>query len=67
MPKISFQGKKASDIEESAKGETCDCETSAGPFNFSKIVFFSSVLITVGIFIYLYVDSGQIFTAWPQL
>ncbi len=67
MPKISFQGKKASDIEESANGETCDCETSAGSFNFSKIVFFSSVLITVGIFIYLYVDSGQIFTAWPQL
>jgi hypothetical protein len=67
MPKISFQRKQALDIEESAGGETCDCETSDGSFNFSKIVFFSSVLITVGIFIYLYVDSGQIFTAWPQL
>ncbi|MGC8555345.1 MAG: hypothetical protein ACP5NA_07675 [Candidatus Acidulodesulfobacterium sp.] len=67
MPKISFQRKQASDINESAGGETCDCETSSGSFNFSKIVFFSSVFITIGIFIYLYVDSGQIFTAWPQL
>ncbi|MHB1679927.1 MAG: hypothetical protein ACYCTB_05380 [bacterium] len=66
MPKISLQ-KSASNISESANGETCDCETSAGSFNFTKIVFFSSLLITVGIFIYLYVDTGQIFMAWPQL
>ncbi len=66
MPKISLQ-KSASNISESANGETCDCETSVGSFNFSKLVFFSSLLITVGIFIYLYVDTGQVFMAWPQL
>ena len=66
MPKISLQ-KKVSNISESAGGESCDCETSAGSLNFSKIVFFSSILITALIFIYLYVDTGQIFMAWPQL
>jgi len=66
MPKISLQ-KSESNISKSANGETCDCEISAGSFNFSKIVFFSSLLITVGIFIYLYVDTGQIFMAWPTL
>ena len=66
MPKISLQ-KSVSNTGESAGGESCDCETSAGPLNFSKIVFFSSILITALIFIYLYVDTGQIFTAWPQL
>ncbi len=65
MPKISLQ-KKVSNIEGSAGGELCDCETSAGSLNFSKIVFFSSILITALIFIYLYVDTGQIFMAWPQ-
>ena len=66
MPKISLQ-KSASNIGESAGGESCDCEASAGSLNFSKIVFFSSILITALIFIYLYVDTGQIFMAWPQL
>ena len=65
MPKISLQ-KKVSNISESAGGESCDCETSAGSLNFSNIVFFSSILITTLIFIYLYVDTGQIFMAWPQ-
>ena len=66
MPKISLQ-KKVSNIEGSAGGESCDCETSAGSLNFSKIVFFSSILITALIFIYLYVDTGQIFMAWPAV
>ena len=65
MPKLSLQ-KKVSNIEGSAGGKSCDCETSAGSLNFSKIVFFSSILITTLIFIYLYVDTGQIFMAWPQ-
>ena len=66
MPKLSLQ-KKVSNIEGRAGGKSCDCETSAGSLNFSKIVFFSSILITALIFIYLYVDTGQIFMAWPQL
>ena len=65
MPKLSLQ-KKVSNIEGSAGGKSCDCETSACSLNFSKIVFFSSILITTLIFIYLYVDTGQIFMAWPQ-
>ncbi len=66
MPKIPLQ-KNVSNIGESAGGESCGCETPKGSLNFSKIVFFSSVLITALIFIYLYVDTGQIFMAWPQL
>ncbi len=67
MPKIPLQKSVSNIIGESAGGESCDCETPKGSFNFSKIVFFSSILITALIFIYLYVDTGQIFMAWPQL
>ena len=58
MPKISL--KKSAPLAE------CDCEAK-GSFNLSKIVFFLSFIITVGMFAYLYIDTGQIFTAWPAV
>ncbi|MCL4496633.1 MAG: hypothetical protein M1412_00120 [Deltaproteobacteria bacterium] len=58
MPKIS--------LKKSAPSTDCDCETK-GSFNLSKIVFFLSFIITVGMFTYLYADTGQIFTAWPAV
>lgn len=47
-------------------GETCDCKT-ASPFSASKIVFYLSVAITIGFFIFLYKDTGTVFIAWPRI
>ncbi|MCL4322562.1 MAG: hypothetical protein M0016_03510 [Deltaproteobacteria bacterium] len=43
--------------------ETCDPAVSRS-FILNKIIFFISLLITIGIFLYLYIDTGQIFTSW---
>jgi hypothetical protein len=48
------------------EGEACDCGTK-GSLNLNKVVFFISLIITVGMFSYLYIDTGQIFMAWPPL
>ena len=58
IPKIS--------LKKSAPSTDCDCKTK-GSFNLSKTVFFLSFIITVGMFAYLYIDTGQIFTAWPAV
>lgn len=55
-----------SNIGASSNGGTCDCGTK-GSLRLNKIVFFISLMITVGIFLYLYIDTGQIFTAWLPL
>ncbi|MFW0884133.1 hypothetical protein ACMCNP_03615 [Candidatus Acidulodesulfobacterium sp. H_13] len=49
-----------------SNGETCDCK-AASPFSVSKIVFYLSVAITVGFFIFLYKDTGTVFMAWPKI
>ncbi len=58
MPKIS--------LKKSAPFTECDCEAKS-TLNLSKLVFFLSFIITVGMFAYLYMDTGQIFTAWPAV
>ena len=58
MPKIS--------LKKSGYSTECDCEAK-GSFNLSKTVFFLSFIITVGMFAYLYIGTGQIFTAWPAV
>ncbi len=71
-PKISSKkvayslGKGDINISVGASGETCDCKT-ASPFSASKIVFYLSVAITVGFFIFLYIDTGTVFMAWPRI
>ncbi|MHB1646630.1 MAG: hypothetical protein EVG15_09285 [Candidatus Acididesulfobacter diazotrophicus] len=55
-----------SNISAKSNVEKCDCETKAS-LRLNKIVFFISLIITAGMFLYLYIDTGQIFTAWTTL
>ncbi len=69
MPQISFK-KSASKAGKGLNGKTCSsCETkTAGSFNISKVIFFLSIVITIVVFMYLYMDTGTIFTAsWLPL
>ena len=66
MPNMLLK-KSAVNAGVGSNGETCDCETKSSSLNLSKIIFFLSLMITVGMFAYLYMDTGQIFTAWPAV
>lgn len=46
---------------------TCKCEAKPKDlFSPDKLIFFSSLAITVGIFVYLYANTGSVFMAWPS-
>ncbi|MHB1664988.1 MAG: hypothetical protein ACYCT7_07000 [bacterium] len=55
-----------SNISSKSNEERCDCETRTS-LRLNKIVFFISLAITAGMFLYLYLDTGQVFTAWTTL
>ncbi len=66
MPNMLLK-QSALDTDGSGAGETCDCEAKSSSLNLSKLIFFLSLMVTVGMFAYLYADTGQIFMAWPPV